>query len=451
LSGKIVPKIIFPPAPKPDDQKDQSKIDATRQAYEDAIKKSQLGYYKDAEHLATIDDVIKKYQQGDFFKTFYFDENGKRIEINSGDLTTITSNLPFDWSKSKVIDSIIGKDKVSFNKATGKAEISMSPGAKELVVGSSKLAGLALNLSFSGGPISLLFMPFGVTIATACMAVSGVTALTETIRTKVKQAKLNNMTPQSLKKQQDKELEDYMEKEFKKAYEEYLEDVKHAERNFDNEEDLENRKLDALNKLTEKRKAIYRQYMLSASANITSHFDIKEKNITNENVYGWLGWREKVKNAKHGVGYDAVTRERIEASKTERREKIKKAKSLYKGDILKKKIEQINKHYDDVKFKFLSEYGPLKKRLSYLRKTEKWYKATNEERAKMESECKENCANFEKNLVIEEVSVSGKEGYVLEAFRKKALDLAEKYMPKEKIDGKKGEAGNSGRNQCISE
>lgn len=419
--------------------RDQAKIDLAKQEYEKALEKAKSGYFKDVNNLATIDDMISEYQQGKFFNTFYFDENGNKVEIKSGELTTVTSNLPFDWSKSKAVESILGKDKIAFNKNTGKAEIPMSDMAKEVAVGSAKLAGLALNLSFTGGPISLLFMPFGVMIATACITVSGVTVATEMIRTKVKQARLNSMTPQKLKDMQDLELEKCIEKEFKKAYEQYKEDIKHAEKNCTSPKNLKELKEQAEIKLTETRKGIYRQYMLSAHGSITSNFSNKDKKITNENLYGFLEYRRRTKEAKKGEDFDFDAKIRLEEAKKEYERKKKEAKQLYKTSdpkYYKILMDQLKLEYDNVENEYYSEHGPLRSRESYLKKTEKYKKATKEERLKMLEECRESVKNFRKNLKVEEVSVKGRGDGELEIFRKRIITLAQMYMPAKDFKGK---------------
>lgn len=419
---------------KTGNDRDESKIANAQKEYEEALKN--VGFYKDKNNLATIDDLIRQYQQGEFFNTFYFDKNGNKVEINSGDLTTITSNLPFEWSKSKTVESIIGKDKVAFNKTTGKAQIGMSSGAKEVAVASAKIAGVALNLSFTGGPISLLFMPLGVTIATVCITVSGVTAVGEIIRTKVKQAKLNSMTPQKLKDRQDIEIQKSMEKEFKNALKQYKEDLAHVDRNFTTDKDREKLRREAENKFRETRKAIYRQYMLAASGNITSKFNNKNKKITNENLYGFLEYRRRMKESKHRKALDLDVEERIEGVKLQYKKDLNTAKVLYKDNpkILADKKKQLKVHLNDAKNEYLSEFGPLRLRLWYLKKTEKYFKATKEERKNLVKECQEKCKNDMKNIVVENVSLKS-DDVRLESYRLRALSLAKLYAPSKSVNG----------------
>ena len=413
----------------------QDRIDKAQKEYDDAVINARLGYYKDSEHLAGVDDLIRQYQQGEFFETFYFDESGKKVKITSGELTTITSNLPFDWSKSKAIESILGKDKISIDKRTGKAVVAMDADTVDKAVVSAKIGNLALQLSIGAGPLSLLFMPFGLTIAAGAFAVSGAIALTEKVRTKVKESKINSLTPQKIKDMQDKELEKCIEKEFAKALEQYNEDIQHAERNFTDEADLEQRKLDALNKLTQTRKAVFNQFMLAGAATLTSPSTSKDKKLTTENLYGWAERRRLIKEAKNGKKLDFDTKERLKDLDKKKQLEFEEAKkTISDPKILKKKKAQIDAKYDKMKYDFLSEHGPVKKRLEYLKKTDKYYRATKEERAKMEAECKEFCENYEKTISVETVAVDGKEGPEMDAFRERILKLSKSYLPKVKAN-----------------
>ena len=416
-------------------ERDQSKIEEAQKEYDEAIKN--IGYYKDKNNLATIDDVIRKYQQGEFFNTFYFDKNGKKVEINSGEITTVTSNLPFEWSKSKTVNSVLGKDSIAFNKDTGKAEVAMSSGAKDVAVAGAKLAGVLLSYSFSVGPISLLLMPLTVPLAATCISVSAVTAVGELVRTKIKQAYINNLTPQKLKDKQDLELGKSIEKELKKALKTYNEDLTHAERNFKSKKDLAKLRIEAENKLRETRKAIFRQYMLAAGGNISSNFNKKDKKITNENLYGFLEYKRKLKEVKHGKKLDLDTELKIEAAKMQYKKDIKHAEVVYKDDpkTLTARKKQLSAHYNDAKNEFLSENGPVKLRLFYLRKTEKYFKASRVERKNMEAECKEKCGKDLTGIAVENVALKNDKLY-LESFKLRALNLAKTFAPSKGVDGK---------------
>lgn len=431
-------KILEAEKAKTGADKDQSKIDDAQKEYDKAVENARLGFYKDKDNLTTIDGLIKDYQEGKFYPTFFFDENGNKIEITRDELTTVTSNLPFDWSQSKSISSILGKDKISFNSNTGRAEVAFNSNAKETMVASAKIASVLLNVCFSAGPLALVAMPFAIPLAAASISVSGIVGLTESVRGKIKEHKINSLTPQKLKNMQDKDLESCMEKEFKKALEKYNEDIAHVDRVFTNEKNREDLLREAEQKFIETRKAVFKQYMLAASGNMTSKFSSKDKKITNENLYGFLEYRRKLKEFKHDKELDLDTEYRMLSDEKKYKDELAKFQVLYANDpeLLAAKIEQLEAEKNNAKNKYLSENGSLKNRLSYLRKTNEYYRATKEERKKMEEECKEKCKNAIKKLKIEEVSVSGKSDSELEDLKKRMLALAKTYAPSKRFNGK---------------
>lgn len=433
-------KILEEEQAKTGNDRDEKAIEKAKQDYENAVSNAKLGFYKDSSNLNKIDELISRYQQGEFYPTFYIDESGNRVEINSGELTTITSNLPFDWSKVKGLDSIIGKDKVSFDKASGKAKISFSSNAKETVVASAKLAGMLLNASFTLGPASLLIMPITLPLAGVSLAVSGVTAVAETIRTKTKQAKINAMKPQDLKNMQNHQLKSCMDKEFKEAFAVYKEELQRADRNFTSEENPNNLKREAENAFRQRRKEIFNQYLLAASGSIFSKFNNKEKKITNENIYGFLEFRRRREDILKGKdpSTDLTVQEYKKAAEKKYKDEVKNLEDLYGHDrkLLAARRAQLEVDKNNAENEFLSEFGPLGRRVDYLKKTAKYYRASKSEREQMVKDCKAKCEEALKSISVEEVAVKGEENSYLEGFKKDAIAIARLYMPKLNFNGK---------------
>ena len=419
--------------------RDAAKIEEAQKAYNEALSK--IGYYKDKNHLADIDTLIARYQKGEFFPTFFIDENGNKVEINSGDITTISSNLPYDWTNSKAVNSLIGKDKITFNKKTGKAEVGFNSNAKEVAVGALKISGLLLNLSFGSMPIGLLLMPFAVPAAAASLAVSAAVATGELVRSKVKQSKINRMTPDDLKKQNDLDLQRSIEKEFNKVALKYYEDIKVAKRNATSKEELKKMSDQALENLKTSRKAIFSQYMLAAPGIINSKFNAKDKKVTNENIFGFMEYGKRKEELEKGKDWkkDLTIQELMAEAKTRCEAEIATLKKDKSGSALdrewrKERIKQLEIEMEDPKNTFLSENGPLSKRVHYLKKTLKYYRANAADREKMVVECEKKKNDDLKNLNVETVEVGGFSDEKLEEIRQQVLQAAKEARPPELAD-----------------
>lgn len=423
-------KILQEEKAKTGADRDQSKIDQAQKEYEDALKN--VGYYKDAKNLATIDDIIARYQNGEFFPTFFFDEQGRKIEINSGDLTEISSCLPYDWSKSKTVESIIGNDKISFNKDYANATVAFNSKAKEVATGSMKVAGALLNATFTMGVVSLLIAPVTLALAGVATVVGTTTYAGELIRKNVKQYKINHLTPQDIKDKQDKDLEETAKKEFEKILEQYNQDIKKAKKIQTSEDEFEKLKQEALTKLTAKQKEVYSQYVLASSASINSSFNMKDKKVTNQNLYGFAELRRQREEAIKGKPIDEATQLLIEKAKEEFKTESEFAKRTYTDKVLLKEyLKTLEVKRDDVKNKYLSINGPLKQRESYFKKTYAYYMATDDEKQKLLEEFKEKNNKVLSNISVETVEVKGAEGLKLEKIKDKFKSMAEEYLPRD--------------------
>ena len=221
------------------------------------------------------------------------------------------------------------------------------------------------------------------------------------VRNGIKQAQLNRLTPEKIKKKMDEKVASKTKQDIKKATKEYNAEVKRIKKYTLKEEEKATRLEEAEKKFKAQRAKIIGRLSLLDDITISSKFTLKDKKITLANIYGRAEWAKQTKNVKKGAKLNYDTKRATREAKIEC-EDIRDAKiSLLdktKPSYLKEKHllnQQCKLEIQNRINNYKAQNGPIKAglfrptRIHYLKQTKEYKLASAEEKAKMRKECRE--------------------------------------------------------------
>ncbi len=358
---------------------------------------------KDKTSIKTVDKLIEDYQNGEFFETFFF-ENGEMFEIKDGKKIALSSNTSADYNN--LMKDLVGNYTIKNNK--GKCEVVLGEKATSLIGGSLKIAETLYTLSFAPSFLSFLAMPLALTVGTGCIAFAGVTAAVNLVRNKIKQAQLNNLTPEKIKSKMNQKVKEQTKQDIKRATKEYEKEVKRIKKYTLDDAEREQKLQSAKDKFVAERGKIVGRLSLLDDITVESKYSVKDKKITSANIYGFAEFRHQKEETKRGKGLDAGAKaayaKAIEDAKTKRDEKIALLNKDAHYASEKAKIMQAFKvESQDIKNTYLSQNGRPSDRVGYLKKTKAYLTADDKTRKQMIDACKEKA---EKDKGLKEVATS---------------------------------------------
>lgn len=381
--------------------------------------------------IKSVNKIIEEYQNGEFFDTFFFDENGEMFEIKDGKKVALSSNSSADYNN--LMDDLIGKYTVKNNK--GKCQVVFGETATNIIGGSLKVAETLYSLSLAPGLLSLVALPFALTIGTGAIAFAGGTAVFNLVRNKIKQAQLNSLTPEKLKKRLDEKCKSATKEDIKKATKEYNHQVKRIKENTLDEE-KKNKLLDqAKEQFLTKRAQIIGRLSTLDDITIQSKFSVKDKKITLANIYGRAEWKQQQKNIKKGSKPDFNAKHaRQEAERKYKQEYDTKLVALPKNAKFAAEKAKLKKQYkiavEDAINEYYAQNGPTRgarSRLHYLKKTLAYLNADDATRLQMEKDCREAMKKAPEIKEVESTTLMSKNS---NAIRGKLIKYIEANSPK---------------------
>ena len=382
--------------------------------------------------IKSVNKIIEDYQNGEFFETFFFDEKGEMFEIKNGKKIALSSNSSADYNN--LMADVIGKYTVENNK--GKCKVVFSEKATSIIGGSLKIAETLYAMSLSTGLLSLVVLPFALTIGTGAIAFAGATATFNLVRNKLKQFQLNRLTPEKLKKIANKKCVKATKEDIKKATKEYKQKVSRIKKNTLDEQ-KKNILLDEAKKqfLTKRAQIVGRLSTLD-DITIQSKFSVKDKKITLANIYGRAEWKQQNKNAKKGAKLDYNTRRATRDAEIKYKQEYEdKLNALPKDTKYRAEKARLKKQYKIAVADAVNEYkaknGKAKgafSRLHYLKKTLAYRNADNVTQLQMEKDCREAMSKVGEIKEVESTTLMSKNS---NATRGKLIKFIETNSPKD--------------------
>lgn len=404
-----------------------NRIRALKQKLDEKLEK--IKDIKGKTSIKTVDKLIEDYQNGEFFETFFF-ENGEMFEIKDGKKISLSSNTSADYNN--LMKDLVGNYTIKNNK--GKCEVVFGEKATSLIGGSLKIAETLYTLSFAPSFLSFIAMPFALTVGTGCIAFAGVTAAVNLVRNKIKQAQLNNLTPEKIKSKMNERVKAQTKQDIKRATKEYEKEVKRIKKYTLDDNEREQKLQSAKDKFVAERGKIVGRLSLLDDLTVESKYSVKDKKITSANIYGFAEYRHQKQEVKRGKGLDAGAKaayaKAIEEAKTKRDDKIALLNKDAHYASEKAKIMQAYKvASQDIKNTYLSQNGRPSDRVRYLKKTKAYLTADDKTRKQMIDACKEK---LDKDKGIKEVATSTMSSAKNSSrVRSDLYEYVEKHSPKD--------------------
>lgn len=381
--------------------------------------------------IKSVNQIIEDYQNGEFFETFFFDENGEMFEIKDGKKIALSSNTSADYNN--LMKDLIGNYTVKNDK--GKCQVVLGDTASNIIAGSLKVAEVLYGLSLSTGFLSLLVLPLALTIGTGAIAFAGVVGAVNVVRNKIKQFQLNHLTPEKIKKKLNANCKAKTKQEIKQATKIYNKQVKRIQKNTLDEEKKNELLENAKKQFLTKRAQIIGRLSTLDDMTINSKFSVKDKKITLSNIYGRAEWAKQTKNAKKGAKVDYDTRRATRDAEIKYlQEYTDKLNALPKDKKFKIEKAKLKRQYkiavDDAVNKYKAQNGPtkgLRSRIHYLKKTLEYRNADDATRQQMIKDCKEA---MEKATTIKQVESSVLMSSNSNAERGRLIKFIEEHSPK---------------------
>ena len=388
------------------DTRDVDKIKELKARLDENLKT--IEKIRNKNSITSINKVIQDYQKGEFFETFYFDEQGNMYEIKDGRKIELSANAATEYEH--VMKDIIGNYNVVNQK--GKCVVKFNDKTNKLLGGFLKATEIFFNLSLSGGIISSIIGVLGTAVVgIPCLGLAIGTAGFNFVRNKIKQYQLNHFTPEKLKKKIDKSIETDVKKEIKKATKEYEKALKRIKKNELGAEEVEKLNKKAEEEFKLKRAKLIAKLNLLNDTTINSKFSVKDKKITFANLFGRAEWAKQMKAVKKGAEPDFDLKQKQRIAKEQADKKLQEFKNGLDPNLSKKEQRaqlKAQKHaykvaINDELNEYKKEHGPLKDRLRFLKQTKKYLLASDEDKKKMVKDFKEE---IKKASQIKEVSSS---------------------------------------------
>ena len=180
---------------------------------------------KDKTSNETLKSVVNKSRKNVYENAKFFNEQNRCLTIQGKEPHEITSLMPYNLSDEIGLKKIIGKDKIDNKK--GKAYVNFSGKASDIAYKSLEFANVMLGATFIF-PLTILAAPLCVG---GFVAAAGTVAY-EMVRKNIKQYRINHLTPQKIKNETNKEIENTIKSEITKAKKEMKEALKTARQNI---------------------------------------------------------------------------------------------------------------------------------------------------------------------------------------------------------------------------
>lgn len=323
-----------------------------------------------------LNKLIEDFQNGEFFDTFLFDEDGNLYYIDNGKTVSLSGMVECDFG-----GDLIGNYAVKNNK--GKCQVVLNSKSENVIANCLKVTEVLYTASFAPSIFSLVVLPFALTVGTATAAVAGGVAITSVVRNKIKQHQLNHLTPEKIKEQMCDKLEKQTKKDIKEATRAYNQSVRRVEKNYEEGEEKDKLLAEAQAKFEKSRSAIIARFNVLDEMTIESPFTLKDKTITNKNLLGQAEWRRQLDIIKNkGLPPDAETEYKLSQAKEEEK--------------------------DDILNEWKSQHGPtqgLHDRIYYLKQTKKYRASNDKDRKELKSDCRKQMENDEKLKGVDKASV----------------------------------------------
>jgi len=353
----------------------RERLNAILEPVKDIVKVNPQGEYQRKSVKDLVDEYQKKCESGGFYPTTVFVQSDNSNELNKCEISTdytidMTADLPYDWSQSKTMKSIIGKDTIANNKPSkfhpdGSISVKFNPKTSAVAEGALGLASMMFQASFGFGPFSILLWPVTLPGTLISLGVSVGATVSEFIRTKIyKTAKINWYTrdPQRIKNLEIKAIQKECEKDLNRLHREYKKEIIVAKKRFSNigfAKDAEGnlikdefgvsktplrKRLDELEKEYQRKRAeIISRPNLMANAIMKSKYTVKDKKITAENILGRAEFVKQRRELKEKKKFADVTDAQKKEVRLEIDEKLKQTKQDIKQEKKKKLNKQLRK------------------------------------------------------------------------------------------------------------
>lgn len=360
--------------------------------------------------------IIDQYRRGDIFPTFYYDNNGRQRQINNIETVELSTTPPFEFLGKEVYQKIIGNNKIEEKK--GKLIVKTNEKANSVAGGFLDAFSIMAQFAFGSGILAVPMTAILLGPMVATLVTSGLIKLGAVIQSKIKQAKINKLTPEKIKAKEVKATKKYVKEKIKEAEKEFKRDMKHAKKVRTGMDALKEQQKITQNFLKTKAE-LQETVMLVEKGTVMSSFDKITKSIKPQNLYGFAKYWQMREKVKHGEKLDQDTKIRLKNAR-------EKFKYKYKGKGIKKlfakEIDKIAK--ESPKHEFLVEHGKLKDRVKHLKKTSAYFMATKTEKKNMIKELKE------KNKKAYDIKVTAVDVPGDERAKKKLNKTIEKHTPK---------------------
>ncbi|MBQ8430664.1 MAG: hypothetical protein IJX26_01810, partial [Clostridia bacterium] len=400
---------------------------------------------KDKTSNETLESVVNKSRENVYENAKFFNEQNRCLTIQGKEPHEITSLMPYNLSDEIGLKKIIGKDKIDNKK--GKAYVNFSGKASDIAYKSLEFANVMLGATF--------IFPLTILAAPLCLggfvAAAGTVAY-EMVRKNIKQYRINHLTPQKIKNETNKEIENTIKSEITKAKKEMKEALKTARQNISD-----------LTELKEAENKIYKVYKSKCLENVhqlkllndqiidSPYNSAKDKKIDVKNLFGFAQAKLEKRNIKHGEkfnkdinAYNEYLRKRKECKeKIEKEENILKfAKDKQAKININNRIKAYKADYESLKHQYLAEHGPLDKRISHLKSTKEYKLLSKTEKEEKLKAKQTEVDDLKKGVKVEKVSVKGlnddkitQKAYELLSFANKGVD--KETMPMPELEEKK--------------